>query len=164
MTYVRGIVRAPASSGADVQLGEILSQQLLQTAAKRNPSTPAPRAPGSDARTYQQWANSVRASSGVTLVYQDRAAARYAAATLVPRVNAHQWSLPDAWTKNGQYGYYFAPDVVDADSQHLKEATPEEIAKGARELEEQWWKGPLKAIGFTVAGGIVLAALTRKLL
>lgn len=103
----------------------------------------------SEATTYRGWNTAVEAAGGaaVTLPGTSIPAARYPAAVFVPRVNARQWARPDAYSSNGQYGYYRAPAAVIAAIARgeLAAATPAEIDRGAAELRAQWL-APIKQL------------------
>lgn len=119
---------------------------------------------------YASWVASVKAFGGAATTLPNLSttlAARYPATVWVPQVNAGVWPQPDAYSSDGQYGYYTAPPLVrEWVAVHpLYTPTAGEIAQGAAQLTPEWFKTAMAALGATgkIALGLGLGYLAVKL-
>lgn len=160
----RTLPRSPASTPAPRSFSGVLARTRAGTLGDLGLSmtvaNSASTSPGSNASSYTEWLAAVQANGGVGTMLNKSTAARYPAATIA--ANLGVWDMPDSWTAAGDWGYYYAPEAVDRDAGTLVVATPGEIAQGAAELQSEWWKGPIKAIGLTIAGGLVLSFVLHQ--
>jgi len=86
-------------------------------------------------------------------------AARYPMTVWVPKVNARIWAQPDAYSANGQFGYYRATDEVIRQAHTLADATVAEAAAGAKDLLPDWFKYGSDAVRWATIGLTALVAL-----
>jgi hypothetical protein len=120
---------------------------------------------GDAASTYRAWVDQVKRWGGTatTLPGSTAPAARYPMSVWAPKVNNREWPMPDAYSSNGQSGYYRASQVIVDAARHLKNATPAEAKAGAEVLMDRWSvPDPLRGLGNLVnsmkwAGGLLFA-------
>ncbi len=77
--------------------------------------------------TYANWVASVKKAGGTATALDGRPVAKYPASVWVPLVNAKKWPLPNTYSKDGQWAYYYAPadvaavDLVTAKDREVKD-------------------------------------------
>jgi hypothetical protein len=112
-----------------------------------------------DRAMYAAWAASVKANGGVATALNGRPVARYYKTVWVPQVNAKKWPMPDTYTNDGQYAYYYASTQIASAAQSLGVATSSEAPKNGFFDSVNILGGPgdmLKKLAF---GGAALGAL-----
>lgn len=111
-----------------------------------------------DTSTYTAYVVRVKALGGVVTnmpsgIHQGQPAARYYYTTYGPKVNAHEWPMPEVFSADGTWGYYVAGTEFQDDAlvqqlqreaSQFSQATDQEAKNAAGGT---WWAQLKTAIG-----------------
>lgn len=89
---------------------------------------------------YNAWVQLVHSQGGyvTNAPYSGKVAAKFPYTVFGPLVNSHQWPMPDEWSKDGTYGYYYATTALQAEAGSFSVATDAEAKAAAGSVMNSW--------------------------